>query len=71
MGWSLHQMDVKTAFLNGVIEEELYIEQPQSFEVHPRETHVFRLKKALYGLKQAPTTWCRASRLSLLSVRGS
>jgi hypothetical protein len=47
MGWSLHQMDVKTVFLNGVIEEEVYIEQPQGFEVHPRETHVCRLKKAL------------------------
>jgi hypothetical protein len=49
MGWSLHQMDVKTVFLNGVIEEEVYIEQPQGFEVHTRETHVCRLKKALYG----------------------
>jgi hypothetical protein len=57
MGWSLHQMDVKTTFLNGVIEEEVYIEQPQGFEVHPRETHVCRLKKALYGLKQAPRAW--------------
>jgi hypothetical protein len=54
MGWILHQMDVETAFLNGLIEEEVYIEQPQGFEVHPRETHVCRLKKALYGLKQAP-----------------
>jgi hypothetical protein len=51
MGWSIHQMDVKTAFLNKVIEEEVYIEQPQGFEVHDRETHVCRLKKALYGLK--------------------
>jgi hypothetical protein len=50
-------MDVKTAFLNGVIEEEAYIEKPQSFEVYPRETHVCRLKKALYGLKQAPRAW--------------
>ena len=57
MGWSLHQMDVKTTFLNGVIEEEVYIEKPQGFEVHPKETHVCRLKKALYGLKQDPRAW--------------
>jgi uncharacterized protein (DUF1330 family) len=57
MGWNLHQMDVKTTFLNGAIEEEVYIEQPQGFEVHSRDTHVCRLKKALYGLKQAPRAW--------------
>jgi hypothetical protein len=57
MGWSLHQMDVKTTFLNGVIEEEVYIEKPQGFEVHQRESHVFRLKKSLYGLKKAPRAW--------------
>jgi hypothetical protein len=57
MGWSLHQMDVKTTFLNGAIEEEVYIEQPQGFEVHSRDTHVCRIKKALYGLKQAPRAW--------------
>jgi hypothetical protein len=50
-------MDVKTAFLNGVIEEDVYIEQSQGFEVHDREMHVCRLKKALYGLKQVPKTW--------------
>eukprot|EP00253_Pinus_taeda_P014459 PITA_14459 len=50
-------MDVKTNFLNGVIEEEVYIEQPQGFEVHERKTHVCRLKKYLYGLKQAPRAW--------------
>jgi hypothetical protein len=43
-------MDIKTAFLNGIIEEEVYIEQPQGFEVHGRESHVRKLKKALYGL---------------------
>ena len=52
MKWKLHQMDVKIAFLNGVIEEEVYIEQPQGFEVEDMESHVCRLKKALYGLKQ-------------------
>ena len=48
MKWSLHQMDVKTTFLNGVIEEEVYIKQPQGFEVEDRQTHVCKLKKALY-----------------------
>ena len=54
MGWKIHQMDVKTAFLNGIIQEEVYVEHPQSFEIHGRESHVRRVKKALYGLKQAP-----------------
>jgi hypothetical protein len=57
MKWKLHQMDVKTSFLNGVIEKEVYIEQPQGFEVEDRKTHVCRLKKDLYGLKQAPRAW--------------
>jgi hypothetical protein len=47
-------MDVKTTFLNGVIEEEMYIEQPQGFEVEDRKTHGCMLKKYLYVLKQAP-----------------
>ena len=51
MGWRIHQMDVKTTFLNGVIEEEVYIEKPQGFEVHGNKYHVCRLKKELYGLK--------------------
>ena len=55
--WNLHQMDVKTTFLNGVFEEEVYIEQPQGFEVEDRWTHVCKLKKDLYGLKQSPWTW--------------
>jgi hypothetical protein len=57
MKWKVHKMDVKTTFLNGEIKEEVYVEQPQGFEVHDRETHVCRLKKALYGLKQAPRAW--------------
>jgi hypothetical protein len=57
MGWKIHQMDVKTAFMNGLIQEEVYIEQPLGFEVHERVSHVCRLKKALYGLKQALGAW--------------
>ena len=50
-------MDVKTAFLNGIIEEEVYIEQPEGFVVHGSESHICRLKKALYRLKQALRAW--------------
>ena len=57
MKWDLHQMDVKKTFLNGVIEEEVYIEQPQGFEVEDRHTHLCKLKNALHGLKQDPRAW--------------
>jgi hypothetical protein len=57
MKWKLHQMGVKTTFLNGFIEEEVYIEQPQGFEVEYRKTHVCKLKNDLYGLKQDPGAW--------------
>jgi hypothetical protein len=55
--WKLHQMDVKTAFLNGEVEQEVYIEQPEGFVIHGKESHVCKLKKALYGLKQALRAW--------------
>eukprot|EP00253_Pinus_taeda_P005070 PITA_05070 len=57
MGWHIHQMDVNTVFLNKFIEEEVYFEQPEGFEVFSSESHVCRLKRALYGLKQAPCAW--------------
>ena len=47
-------MDVKTAFLNTLLQEEVYLEQPHGFEVYERDSHVCWLEKALYGLKQAP-----------------
>ena len=51
MKWKIHQMYVKTAFLNGVVEEEVYVEQPLGFETNDRDSHVCILKKSLYGLK--------------------
>lgn len=50
-------MDVKTTFLNGVINEEVYLEQPEGFIIHKKESHVCKLKKALYGLKQVLGAW--------------
>jgi hypothetical protein len=47
-------MDVKTTFLNGDIEEEIYIKKSNGFVTHEKESHVYRLKKSIYGLKQTP-----------------
>nr|KAJ0191833.1 hypothetical protein LSAT_V11C800426420 [Lactuca sativa] len=53
----VHQMDVKTTFLNGNLDEEIYMKQPEDFVMPGNEHNVFKLKKALYGLKQAPKQW--------------
>ena len=53
----LQQMDVKTAFLHGELEETIYMEQPLGFEVHKGKDMVCLLKKSLYGLKQSPRQW--------------
>ncbi|GJS86551.1 retrovirus-related pol polyprotein from transposon TNT 1-94 [Tanacetum coccineum] len=54
---TIYQMDVKTAFLNGELKEEVYISQLEGFVDQDNPSHVYKLKKALYGLKQAPRTW--------------
>jgi hypothetical protein len=60
-------MDVKSAFLNGPIKEEVYVEQPPRFEDSEYPNYVYKLSKALYGLKQAPRAWYECLRDFLIT----
>jgi hypothetical protein len=55
--WRLNQLDVKSAFFNGPLEDEVYVKQAPSFEKKGMENKVMKLKKALYGLNEAPRAW--------------
>jgi hypothetical protein len=55
--WMVHHMDVKSAFLNGDLKEEVYVVQPPGFVIQGQEHKVYKLSKALYGLRQAPRAW--------------
>ncbi|KAI3736061.1 hypothetical protein L6452_15593 [Arctium lappa] len=56
-GWKVHHLDVKSTFLNGDLQEEVYVSQPDGFAIEGKEHMVYRLNKALYGLRQAPRAW--------------
>jgi hypothetical protein len=56
-GWRVHQMDIKSTFLNGDLKEEVYVHQPPGFAIPGKEGKVLHLRKALYGLRQARRAW--------------
>src|SRR5258705_4538016 len=66
--WEIKAIDVKTAFLYGNLDEELYMEQPEGFIIKGQETKVYHLKKALYGLKQASLAWNKQADKSLKTI---
>jgi hypothetical protein len=66
-GFKLYQIDMKSAFLNGLIKEEVYVEQPPGFEDSEYPNNEYKLLKALYGLKQAPRAWYECLREFLIA----
>jgi hypothetical protein len=66
-GFKIYQMDVKSVFLNRLIKEEVYVEQPPGFEDSEYPNHIYKLSKALYGLKQAPRSWYECMRDFLIT----
>lgn len=67
-GWLVHQLDVKSAFLNGILNEDIYVYQPEGFEKPNEEEKVYKLQKALYGLKQTPRAWYSRLDTHLLDI---
>ena len=65
----IHQMDIKTAFLNGDLDEDIYMIQPEGFVVKGKESWVCKLNKSLYGLKQASRAWYQKMDQALLNLR--
>jgi hypothetical protein len=65
--FKLYQMDVNSAFLNGSIKEEVYVEQPPGFKSEEYPNYVYKLRKVLYGLKQAPRAWYECLRDFLIN----
>ena len=63
--WHITGLDIKTAFLYGELDEELYMEQPEGFKVKGQEGKVLHLKRAIYGLKQATLAWWKALNKSM------
>lgn len=66
--WEIYQLDVKSAFLNGPLKEEVFVRQPPGFEKKGEEHKLYRLNKALYGLRQAPRAWNNHINVLLLNL---